>query len=171
MKIIEAMKRIKGNKEKITDLQAKVKAISANLSIETPVYGDQTAAKLTEFAQSCMDLSQENVRLLVSIQRTNLQTQVAIKLGDNTVTKSISEWVWRRREYAGVDLETWSQMGDRNLREGQVASSTGVPMDVKIVRHYNPVLRDRMFAMFRSEPREIDAALEVVNATTDLIEA
>jgi hypothetical protein len=42
---------------------------------------------------------------------------------------------------------------------------------VKVVRHFDPVKRDRMAAMYKSEPHEIDAALEVINAVTDLIEA
>lgn len=169
MKIIEAMKRVKQNKEKINDLVVKITAGSAHMSHETPVYPDMKE-KLREWAQSCDDLSKENVRLLVAIARTNIGTPVTIKLGDNSVTKSIAEWVWRRREYAALDLRTWQVMTDRNLKEGQVNTSTGVPMDIKIVRNYDPELRDRRMAMFKSEPHEIDAALEVVNAVTDLIE-
>src|ERR1700761_1685509 len=98
MKIIEAMKRIKQNKEKMADLQQKIGSVSANLSIETPVYGDKTAEQITEWIHSATDISQENVRLLVAIGRTNLATPVTITLGDKPVTKSIAEWVWRRRE-------------------------------------------------------------------------
>ena len=38
MKIIEAMKQIKLNKEKINDLQSKVRANSAHLNIHKPEY-------------------------------------------------------------------------------------------------------------------------------------
>ncbi len=171
MKIIEAMKRVKQNKEKIGDLQLKIGAVSANLSIETPVYGDQTSQKVKEWAQSCDDLTQDNIRLLCAVQRTNLATSVTIKLGEKDVTKSISEWVWRRREYALIDYNTWAKMTDRGLKEGPVRSSTEVPIEVKIQRHYDPLTRDRKMEIYKSEPREIDSALEVVNAVTDLIEA
>src|SRR5258706_14930760 len=102
MKIIEAMKKVKANKEKITDLQAKISTSCATLSFEHPLYPD-TKAKIAEWAQSCNVLSQENIRLLVSIARTNLATYTTIELGDKRVTKSLAEWVWRRREYAAID--------------------------------------------------------------------
>ena len=170
MKIIEAMKRVKGNKEKIVDLQTKIGQVSANLSIETPVYGQETSGKIKEWAQACDDLTQENVRLLTAVARTNLATPVTIKLGDKSVAKSIAEWVWRRREYAALDYKTWASMGDKGLKEGHFPSSTGVVTEVKIVRHYDPERRDKMITMYKSEPREIDSALEVINAVTDLIE-
>ena len=169
MKIIEAMKKVKSNKEKIVDLQAKIANTCANLSHETPMYGNDTKLKINEWLQSCEDISQDNVSLLVAIQRTNLATNVTIDIGGKSVTKTISEWVWRRREYAKLDLDTYSKLTDRGLREGQMQSSTGTPIDVKIQRHYDPVLKDTKMAMYRDEPHCIDSALEVINATTDLI--
>lgn len=170
MKIIEAMKRVKSNKQKIADLQAQIGLYCSNLNFETPTYGAESAAKITEWLQACDSLSKDNARLLVAIQRTNLAQSVSISLGENTVTHSIAEWVWRRREYAALDLQTWMKLGDRGLREGQTKNSTGETMTVTIVRHFDPVQRDKMVAMYRSEPQEIDAALEVVNAVTDLVE-
>ena len=171
MKIIEAMKRIKLNKEKIADLQAKIALYCANLNFETPTYGAETPATITGWLQSCDDLAQETARLLVAIARTNLATPVSITLGETTVTKPIAEWIWRRREYAALDLATWQKLGDRGLREGQTTNSTGEKIDVRIVRHFDPALRDKRIAMYKSEPHEIDAALEVVNAVTELHEA
>jgi hypothetical protein len=170
VKIIEAMKRVKSNKEKIADLQAKISQFCASLNYETPTYGAETPNKIREWLQSCNDLAQENIRLLCAIQRTNIATSVSVTLGEKAVTKSIAEWVWRRREYAALDLKTWQMLTDRNLKEGTTANSAGQPFDVKIVRHYDPVQRDKQVAMFKSEPHEIDAALEVVNAVTDLME-
>jgi hypothetical protein len=171
MKIIEAMKRVKANKDKITDLQTRIGQTSAHLSHETPVYGTETANRIGEWAQACEDLTQDNVHLLTAISRTNLATVATITLGGKSVTKTLAEWIWRRREYAAVDLKTWSSMNDRNLKEGQIQSTTGIPVDIKIVRNYSPDLRDKKVAEYRSESHEIDAALEVVNAVTDLIDA
>lgn len=170
MKIIEAMKRIKQNRQKIADLQAQIGLYCANLNFETPTYGETTKDKIAEWLQACDDLSKDNAQLLVAIQRTNLATQVSITLGEKTVVKSIAEWVWRRREYAAVDLLTWSKLSDRNLKEGQTRNSVGEMVNVTIVRHFDPVNRDKMVAMYKSEPHEIDAALEVINAVTELEE-
>lgn len=171
MKIVEAMKRIKQNKAKIADLQAKVAANCANLAHETPMYGSETGTKIKEWIQSCMDLSRDNISLLCAISRTNLANDVTIDLGGKAVTKSIAEWVWRRREYAQPDLTTWNRLTDRGLKEGISNTSTGIPIEIKILRHYDPQQRDAAMAMYQAEPHDIDAALEVVNATTDLIEA
>lgn len=172
MKIIEAMKKVKGNREKITDLQTKIGAVSAHSSVETPPYGDQTKAKITEWLQSCYDLGQDNIKLLVAIQRTNLNTNVTINVGGQPVTKTIAEWVWRRREYATLDYQCWSKLTDRGIKEGKVQFSAGSePTSVTIVRNFDPEVRDKHLAMYKNEPNEIDATLEVVNAVTDLIEA
>lgn len=172
MKLIEAMKRVKANKEKIVDLQNRIKTNSAYLSFETPLYPD-AKDKIVEWSQSCFDTAQENVRLLTAIGRTNLATQVTITLNEKAITKPISEWVWRRREYATLDMNTYAAMTDRGLKEGQAPSSVpgGEPVKVAIVRNYDPALRDKMIAVFRTEPHEIDSALEVVNAITDIVEA
>ena len=63
-------------------------------------------------------------------------------------------------------------MGDRGLREGHMPSSVpgGTPIEVKLVRNYNPERRDKKLAEYQSEPHEIDATLEVTNAVTDLLE-
>jgi len=171
MKLIEAMKKVKANKEKIADLQAKIGNHCANLAHETPVYGAETVNKVKEWLQSCTDISQENVRLLLAIQKTNLATNVTINLSEKNVTKSIAEWVWRRREYANLDLQTWGKLTDRGLKEGVANTSTGTPFELKIVRHYDPVIRDSKVLMFKAEPHEIDAALEIANAVTDLVES
>lgn len=170
MKIIEAMKRVKQNDQKIIDLQQKISENCANLSHETPVYGTETQKKISEWLQSCDDLSQENIRLLCAIQKTNLNTKVTIEISGTSVTKSISEWVWRRKKYAEIDYKTWNQLSDRGLKEGFMNSSVGTPFEVKITRYFDPLKRDSMKEMYRSEPYEIDSALEVVNATTDLID-
>jgi hypothetical protein len=174
MKIIEAMKRIKLNKEKVADLQAKIQANSANLNHETPVYKDDPKGQIDSWLQTCTDLSQENVKLLCQIQATNLATKVSIEVEPGKATeKSIAAWVWRRREYAPLDLKTWQAISDRNLKEGYMPSTIAgqPPSEVKIVRHYDPKVRDQRVGMYRSEPTLIDSALEIVNATTDLIEA
>lgn len=165
------MKRIKANVAKVTELQARIGKTCAHLSYETPLYPDP-AAKVAEWLQACDDTSQESARLLVAIQRTNLATRVTIELGGKQVEKTISEWVWRRRKFAAVDQVTWGTLGDRGLKEGHIPQSTGATaVPSKIVRNFDPVQRDTMLDMYRSESSRIDAALEIVNAVTDLIEA
>lgn len=173
MKIIEGMKEIKMNKEKIADLQTKIGENSAFINHETPLYGDATAAKVSGWIQSCCDLTKRNVALLFAIQKTNIETTVTINIPladvDRGVRKTIAEWIWRRREYAMLDHKTWRMLTDRGIKEGFTKSPTGGDVEIKIVRYYDPVIRDGHIVMYKSEPHLIDAALEIVNATTDLI--
>lgn len=170
MKLVEALKKIKSNKDKIFEIQEKISKSCSNLSHETPQYGAEgTKKKIEEWLQACDDLSQENVTLYCNIQRTNLTVNVPIELGGKTVTKSIAAWIWRRKEYHSIDYKTWSLLGDRNLKEQIINTSTGLPFESKIVRHFDPVKRDNMLSMYRAEKFAIDSALEVVNAVTDLI--
>lgn len=170
MKLIEAMKRVKANHQKITDLQDKISKNCAHLSYETPLYANP-AVQIQEWLQSCEDTVKENTNLLVRISKTNLATAVTINLGGNAVTKSIAEWIWRRREYAKVDFATWDKLTNRNLREGVIPSSTGgESLQAKIVYNFDAKTRDAKKAMYQTEPHEIDAALEVANAITDLLD-
>lgn len=171
MKIIEAMKRVKANIEKMEDLRNKITKNAAHLSVETPMYGDKQRETVRGWLQAFTDLSQENIRLLVAIQKTNLATEVSIEIGGKHVVKNIAEWVHRRRTYAEYDRLVWEALGDRGLKEQTVASTTGAePTRVTIIRNFDPAERDEKVDMYRTEPHMIDSALEVVNATTDLIE-
>lgn len=169
MKIIEAMKKIKTLQEKADDIRKKIGLHSADLDYETPLYGDQRK-QVTEWLQSHFDIMKEILRLRIAIQRTNLDTNVTMTLGEKNVTKTIAEWIHRRRDLAQMDLQAWKQLTDRGLKEGSFPQSTGHLKEVKIRRYFDPVERDRMVELFRTEPHVIDATLEVVNATTDIIE-
>jgi 2-succinyl-5-enolpyruvyl-6-hydroxy-3-cyclohexene-1-carboxylate synthase len=164
MKVIEAMKQIKSLTIKAEDLRKKVSIHCADLDFETPLYPDQRG-QVSEWVQAHSDVLKE-----IAIQRTNLQTNVSIQLGDKTVTKSMAEWIHRRRDLSQLDLAAWNALGDRNLKEGQTQTTQGEIRQVRIRRYFDPKERDTKVDMYRSEPMVIDSTLEVVNAVTDLIE-
>lgn len=170
MKIIQAMRRIRELTEKAEDLRKKVVANCVNLSTETPAYSDPKA-KITEWIQSHHDTLKEILSLRVAIQRTNLATKVTIELGGKQVTKTIAEWIFRRRDLAKLEMNIWASLGDGNRKEGTVTLVPGAqPLEVKILRHWSPEQRDVAIDLFRSEPSIIDGHLEIINAVTDLIE-
>ena len=120
--------------------------------------------------QAVYDLGQDNIALHTAIQRTNLVTYVPIEIGGKTITRTIAEWVLRRRTYAHLDLSVWSMLTDRSIKEGPIAvPGQTEKVEVKIVRHFDPKERDARLALYQSEPYLIDSKLEVVNAVTDLI--
>lgn len=169
MKLIEAMKKIKDLRIKADDLRKKVGTYCADQSHETPVYDNQKA-KVKEWTQGYSDILKEILSLRVAIQKTNLQTDVTMELGGKQVTKTIAEWIHRRRDLADLERSIWANIGDRGLREGTIQTSTGEKTEVKIRRYYDPEERDKNVELFRSEPSVIDSTLEVINAVTDLVE-
>lgn len=168
MKLIEALKKIKELQRKAEDLRTLVKDHCARSSLETDKYLSQ-ANKVAGWVQSHSDLLKEILRLRVAIQQTNLVTNVTVELGEKAVTKTIAEWIHRRRDLATEELKMWNCLSDRGIQEGVVKGPTGDPVEIKIIRFYDPAERDNKRDLYQSEPSIIDGKLEVTNAITDLI--
>lgn len=169
MKIIEALKQIKDINRRIEELKEQIAKFCMDMDYETPVYENQ-AEQIKSWIQSRHDLIQEILRLKKCIQVTNLLIDVTIKIGDNTITKSIAEWIVRRQTLSALELQAWEKLGQKPLKEGTVATSTGEKKDVKIRRYFSTEERDKMVNILRSEPILIDSHLEITNAITDLLE-
>lgn len=170
MKLIQAMKQLKDLNVKAADLREKVGKNCALLTIETPTYKDQEK-QIQEWIQAHHDVLREIMRLRLAVQRTNLLTSVTIELEGKMVTKSLAAWIHRRRDLALQEMQMWGSLGDRNLKESNVKTSPdGQVTEIRIKRFFDPELRDKRVAAYRSEPSIIDGTLEVVNATTDLME-
>lgn len=170
MKIVEALKKVKSNRSKISDLNTKIGQIAAHMesSVGSLPYKDPKA-KVKEFTQAAFDTQQDNARLLSRIQKTNLINTVTIELGGVQVTKTIAEWVYRRREGVDHELETYRNMATR-LKPGAHQLTDGSIQVDNVIRNYDEELKDRRMAILNEEKSLIDSALEIVNAITDLEE-
>lgn len=169
MKIIEALKQIKDLQRKANDLRDLVKVNCARSSVESDRYPEQDK-KVEGWIQAHSDILQEILRLRVAIQKTNLETPVTMENLPGSPTKSIAAWIHRRRDLAGEELKMWNCLTDRGIHEGMGNAPSGEQIQIKIIRFYEPDKRDKMKALYQSEPTIIDSKLEVVNAVTDLIE-
>lgn len=172
MKLIEALKLSKELTIKADDLRKKIATHCAHLSVETPVYPDQKS-QVRSWLQAHEGVTREIASLRVRIAKTNIATIVPITFAGSTgtVSKSIVEWVIRRRELAKFDETAWSCLTDRNLKEQMLRPTPeSAVTEVKIVRCFDPVERDAKIELYRTEPGLIDRTLEVVNAVTDLLE-
>ena len=74
-----------------------------------------------------------------------------------------------RKDLCAKEIMIWKGLGDKGLRDSRTSMPSGV-IDAKIRRYYDPVKKDGMIAALQSEPSVIDGKLEIVNATTDLLE-
>jgi hypothetical protein len=169
MKIIEALKAVKELQRKAEDLRTKIQKHSAHLSHETPVYQNQRQ-QVSEWLQAHSDLLKEVLDLRVRIQRTNLATPVTIEIDGKSITKSIAEWIHRRKDLAQLEEVSWKALTDRGLVESKTRQSTGEILEIKIIRCYAPEERDKKLDVFSNEPHLVDGKLEVVNAVTDLLD-
>lgn len=168
MKIIEAMKKIKDLKRKADDLKDKIGTYCADYDINTPTYPDQKA-QISEWVQAHGDIIKEIGHLRFGISKTNVMTQVTIELGGKQITKSIAEWIYRRRELAQEDRLCYARLTDRGLQEMGMAQKDNDKVFVKRRLYFDPKERDMKVELYRSEPSIIDGTLEVINAVTDLI--
>ena len=169
MKLIEALKKLKSLEKKADDIKDLLRHYCCDMDYETPAYPYQKE-KVTGWIQAYHDILQEISRLSYQIQKTNLETKVSIELDGKTIEKSITEWILRRRKLCGMELALFKSLTDKNLREGPIQFSGGNTQMAKIRRYYDPQLKERKLSMLGSEPFEIDSKLEIVNATTELVE-
>jgi len=171
MTIVEALKTKKRLNKKLEDLRRKISDYSAHLDSEKPVYGADQKARVEGWVQAHRDLVSKIEELSIAIQKTNLATQVEITLGGKPVKKSISQWILRRTSLAAHEQACFAALHDRNLRDQTVVASDGkTKQTISVVRYFDPVERDRMVDVYRHEPSMIDQKLEVVNATTQLVD-
>lgn len=169
MKIIEAMKKIKDLMRKAEDVRRKISTNSAKLSIEDSPY-DNPKAKLKEWLQMHSDVMKEILRLRIGIQKTNLDTMVEIDISGNMVTKSIAEWIHRRRDLATLERSAWNQLTNKNLKSQRINSGSEVDTEINVELHYSQEEKDNKVEELQGEPSAIDSKLEVVNCITDIIE-
>lgn len=172
MKIIEGLKKVKANRVKIADLNAKITQNSARLSSQTSPYGDQKAAteQVTAWVDTVRSLIRDNEILINRIHRTNSTTKVSVTLGETAVTKTIDEWITRRKEGVAFENQAMRGLSDRGLKEDLMKNPDGTTTHITVIRHFDPRKRDERMSILGEEVSLIDSALEIANATTDLVE-
>lgn len=176
MKLIEAMKEIKHTLRKMEDLRKKISSYCADLDCMQPTYGtaEDQRKRISEWLQAHNDLALRLTDLKKAQQNTNLQTKVTIKVGDIEVTRSITEWVIRRREIIALQLSAYNSLSDRDLAERglRTLGNEEESRKLKIARvrfYFDASSRDQQIEILKNETEGIDKALEIANATTDLI--
>lgn len=171
MKIIEALKKVKYNRQKMVDLNTLLSQNAAHMESQTghTPYSDPKR-KVKEWLQSIHDLQSDNAKLLSAIQRTNLETKVTIEVMEGQqVEKTIAEWIVRRREGVDQDYAACNALRTRLTQQAIQDAEGNISVD-NVVYNFSTEARDKRLMALSEEKSRIDSALEIVNATTDLIE-
>lgn len=175
MRLIEAMKSVKHTLRKMEDLKKKVSMYCADLDCMQPTYGDanEQKKKVSEWLQMYHDLALKLTEIKRDIQNTNLNTPVTIKVGDDPVTRSIAEWVIRRREIIDLEVALYSVLSDRGLADKSLMTRSMLEdnkvKNARVRFYFDASERDKRLETLKTEKESIDTTLETINATTEVI--
>lgn len=173
MKIIEALKelpllekRINSNIEKISQYAAGVDTTSDGTSGFVFNSSDEQRKQVASLIQSNEDLIKQRASLRRNLYNTNIQVMVEI----NGEKKSIAEWIEYREKGFYMLESTYRALNDmratNELRQTKVDPSVGA----RVVRFYTETDKNDMVNKMEAIRDQLTSQLEIVNATTDLIE-
>lgn len=172
MKIVEALKRLRVIEKKFEKNKMEISEYSSMPNVEKPIFETEAKQKkeVESRIQSNLDLSKEYMKLKKDIEYTNLVTK--IKLQDQEW--SISDLLVLQRKLAKEIINTYNSLNDTNAqRKIDKFYRYNAPHDNKTVvptRFYDEKDKNEQIRYWSDLYNEISSRLEVVNATTDLVE-
>lgn len=166
-KLTEAMKELKIIEKKMSKNILLIEKYASQPSTDRLYFGERDAqeAEIKSLIQSNHDLSTEYLRIKIAIERTNLATVVEFHGRHISIAELL---VFKRKLCTGL-IGTYNALDDRGTRTTMRGSlSTGEK--VTIERFYSEKFKNDSLRDWQDFYESIDGRLEVVNATTDLLE-
>lgn len=165
MKIIEAMKKIKTIDKKILKNNVLITKYASMLDNQKPYFTTEEEQKkeLLSLIQANRDLMKEALHLKKCIDKTNMITMIKIDKEEYSLVDLLNI----RRKYAKYMMDTYNSLNENNANSSLRINN--VPT-VKISRLYDENMKNKGINYWQELYDNIDSRLEVVNATTDLIE-
>ncbi|MCK5600348.1 hypothetical protein KAR91_00655 [Candidatus Pacearchaeota archaeon] len=167
MTLIEGMKELKLIEKKIESNKTDVGKYSSGISSEVPAFetSDKQRDQVKGFVQSNLDHQKRFRELKKRIDFTNLMTKVEM----NGESFTIADLLLIRRKLAGSMSSTYKALSTHSgdMRKRNTASASGEK--VETIRFYDEKWRNEGAQHWDNLYHEIDGRLEVVNATTALL--
>ena len=168
MKIIEGMKRLRVIEKRMESQKSAITEYASKLSTEMPRFRtiEEQKKEVAALVQSNNDLCSEYLRIKRSIEYTNLKVPVEI-LGKEY---KISELLVIKRKLANMMIGTYRAL---NTTGAQVRLKSAPKFDdetPKVESLYDERTKLDNIRKWQDLNDAIDSRLEVINATTDLIE-
>lgn len=169
MKLIEGMKTLKVIEKKMQHNTERVNQYAAIVSSERPIFGTEAEQRkqVEQLIQSNTDLAKQYLSLKKAVDLTNIQSQVTI----GKETFSISDLLQIQRNVAKLMKTTYNALNDK-LAEQRIVTmrqpTTEKPPHVE--RMYDENEKYKGLQYWQGLEDEIETRLEVINATTNLIE-
>lgn len=164
MKIIEAMKELKIIEKRMEKNIELITKYSAQLSNERLYFDtiENQKKEVLSLIQANFDLSKNYVSLKTKIETTNLSTKVEYAEGFYT----IYELLIYQRKMGKANISTLEALTDRLVRMMKFNSEEKVTVE----RFYDEKKKNEALRTHQDFYEGINSRLEVINATTDLIE-
>jgi hypothetical protein len=174
MKIIEAIKELRIIEKKMNKNIQMVEEYSSILSTERPAFGDPMSQikKVHELIQSNTDLLERYLYLKKAIEKSNLE--ISVEVGGKKYL--ISDALTIKRKMATYMLDTYNALNIKKSEAKMNSSKRFLTMDSKpnqvvdIERMYDEKEKLAGLSVWQDLYDNIESRLEVINATTDLIE-
>ena len=170
MKIIEGMKELKLIEKKMMANCQKIEQYSSTVSTERPFFeNEKTQTKEVEqLVQANLDLGDRYLQIKRLIERTNLE--ITAEFDGKTYT--LSDLLVIKRRMGERMMDTYKSLSSKyadarlKLAPKDADGKLGV-----VVRLYDERKRNTEISKLLDFMSNIDARLEVINATTDLVGA
>ena len=168
MKLIEGMKNLKVIEKKIQHNTSRIQEYAAIVSVERPIFGTEAEQRkqVESLIQANADLANEYLALKKKVDLTNIQTQVTI----GKVAYSISDLLQIKRTVANLMRGTYAALND-DTASGKLLSYRGTASEKTphVERMYDENMKNTGLRNWQDLQDEIETRIEVINATTELV--
>lgn len=169
MKIIEALKELPLIQKKVAKNIQQIQQYSSeadNGHMSLP-FGDDAkqAAEVAALVQSTHDL----VKRSATIRRALAMTNATVTVGIGSKVRTISEWIAYRDSGFANQLNALRALNDTVAKGNLNKVGFDEEKGLKIARFYDEKARNEAILAIEEIQGQLDARLEMVNATTDLV--
>jgi hypothetical protein len=170
MKLIEALKEKKISKKKVDDIWKDIVKYSSITSYEKPSFESVEKQKkhVMSLVQSAIDLLTRRSNLKVMIDKTNINTKIRIPKGIHMTSHDVSlaealMFKLNYGEYQKIYNSLCTATADLRIRNS--GSQNTIPIQLYDEQFKIDLLKD-----IQTKLEYIDSHLEMLNATTDVVE-
>jgi len=169
MTIIECMKRLRVIEKRIDSNSGSITQYASMIDSQVPAFEtkEKQREEVASRVQANVDLVHEYLRLKRRLELTNLAVRVKVSGKEY----SISELIVLRRKLVDSVILTYSSLNDYTGKSAQRSAPNiqgqAQPQVIRLYKEEDKQAKLREWSDFKAE---IDGRLEVVNATTDLLE-
>ena len=168
MKIIEALKKLKVIEKRMEKNKSQITQYASMISTERPIFDteEKQRKEVSSLIQANIDLMKEYLDLKGKIEKTN----ITVKVEMGGVQYSLSDLLLIKRKMAKAMLSTYEALntttGQSKMRHASISGERAP----QVVQLYDE--KDKIAGLDKWQDlyHNIDSRLEVINATTDLME-